>query len=230
MPYKRKYRRNRKIRKRRGYPKLQRGLAPVPPRTKVRLHVVDSINLNATTAVAQVNNFALNGPYDWNNTTAVTGPVTPGLSAWMTLYKKYVVTNCLVKLTAYPSSTSASGSNIVVGMFPSSTKGGDVTLGGATQMIQQPGAKYMSLGSFNAQGPRSISRKYNISRLVGQNVMKSIEDYSGTATSNPPFTRFINVFCGSPNGTDDPSAIDILVEAWFDIVLCNPVNLVASSE
>lgn len=217
MVYKRRYKPKRKPKRRmrRKYPNYAPGPGqPFPNRYKANFRYVENVSLDPTAGSMAYNTWSANSLYDPNTTGAGHQPM--GFDQIAPLYNRYIVTGC--KLTAtFESRSGSSNATAMCGITTHETSGFSGASSPVSLLIEQAKTNYTYLGVSNSGASvRTLTRRISMRKeFAVKDLFGNLEEYGALTSGSPTNGSFVTTWAVSPNGTDDPVAVNVLVKIEY---------------
>lgn len=218
MPYKRKYRKRRRKKKRTANYKLNKamGLTPLPRRFKTTMRYVETVALNPPTAALATYIFSANGVFDPNITGG--GHQPRGWDQIIPMYDHATVIGSKILIQCASRDT---GNGITCGVALRDSPTAEV---GLADYVEQGNCAYKNVA---AVGGPVTQVNYGVApkKFLGLNAMDDL--LRNTVSSNPSEQCYWHVFAGNSGGVDT-GIVDVLVTIEYIMVFTEPKDLLAS--
>ena len=227
MPnYIRRYKKKRRRKRRRTY---LRKYNPAPnlfsDRFRQTFRYVETIDLDPGLSGMAYHVFSANGLYDPDITGTGHQPLGFDQLVGIT-HNHYTVIASKIKCTFMSQDSASPAGQALVGIVPISASTPAVT--SISGVLEQKRGKWGHMAQGNSMARKTISRKMNLSKFLGQKVLQE-DANAGTVSANPTEQAFWAVMAGSVDeGTVNTSNLRVLCEIDYVAILHEP-RLVAGS-
>lgn len=223
MPYKRKYTKKRKTKRRPKRRSVMTMTSEVVPKSKVvrmRYGMFGTINAGAGTAAQWL--FSCNSINDPDY--SGTGHQPYGHDTWQTLYNTYTVLGSKINVHFLPTDATAKIGQVVASI----TVEDDTAISGnqSLAILERPGGTYGIMGNSNASSGLRLRKNFSTKGIFGlADVKDNITDVGAAFGSDPAKQAFFHCSVGSIDGSSDPAAIAITVVQDFIVLLTDRKEL-----
>lgn len=221
----RKGRRTRRRRTRKVTNYDPRNARPFADKYKFNMRYVQAGALDPSATNFAIQTWCLNALYDPDTTG--TGHQPMGFDQLAALYGRYLVTGAKITTTFESRSVNAN-QTAMVGMtvhenatfYPS-------TLGDVSKLVEQGKTIYKYLGtSTSGRSVTTLTRKVSMRKeFQVKDLIGNIEEYGALTSAAPSNGLFCTCWAVSPDGTDDPIAVNWLTKIEFTGCFIEPLLL-----
>lgn len=195
---------------------------PFADKYKFNMRYCMSGSLDASNTNFARHTFCVNSLHDPDATG--TGHQPMGYDQLAAIYNRYLVTGAKIRVT-FESRSDAANSTAIVGLtshenqtfYPS-------TLAEVHKLIEQGKTAYKYLGT--STGSRSLctlTRKVSMRKeFAVKDLIGNIEEYGGLVGADPNNGQYVSMWAASPDGTDNPAAVNCLVVIDFTGYMIEP--------
>lgn len=214
MPRERHVKRRRRRKRRKTQLVKQPGMLGKTFKQKFRY--VTRISMDPGTGTAATHVFSCNGLYDPDITGTGHQPI--GFDQIMGFYNHYTVIGAKMRATFVSQSTSPiSGSSLCA----IAVKGDTTPVTDPETILEHGGANYKICTSGNASQKVVLTKSVSLSKFLGQKVLQE-DNNAGTASANPLEGVYFHLINSGLLGTEDPLALNVLVQIDYIAVMHEP--------
>lgn len=213
MPYKRKYKKKTRPKRRRRKSSILRAIAnpnkPIADSTIVKLRFSDFVTIDPGAATAATVVYRANSAFDPRYATGGNQPL--GYDEWAAFYDHYTVLGSKINVKFIPSTiTPVTGSAIV----SISTQDDFVTSGViGTQLIERAASRWGIMTGADAKGYKSLTQTFSSKKFFGvSDVDDNIAKLGAATLTNPSEQAFFHVSAGAVDNSSNPSSITAIIQ------------------
>jgi hypothetical protein len=218
MPYKRKY--NKRSKRRRRSKNYTTGQLKnvISDRQLVKMRYCDTVTINPGIGGTPATHiFSANGIYDPDITAIGHQPI--GFDQWMNFYDHYTVVGAKINVNFTNHNT---GDSYVCGVHLDD----DVTVIGNANSLREQKSNYTYLNrAGESSSMRQLSQKCSVKKYLGKSNLVDSDECKGTTSANPAEQVYFHVWCAPLDGTSDEGDLRCNVQIDYLVLLTEPKNL-----
>ena len=228
MPYKRKY-------KKRGRPKRRKsrkmqitrqlGAGPASKTQLTKLVFSEQISIDPGTGLVGTATYNAGGCFDPR--TAIGGGQPRGFDQWMSFYEHYIVLGSRITCTYQTTGLQPSDGNGIVGIYLKANNAAQITT--IPELIEQQNTVHKPIGPVGGYNSTvMLSKNYSAKRFLGRASVMSDPDLKGDVSKNPDESAYYEIVCGPSNNGDNLGAVRVLIRIEYIVALIEPKPLPSS--